>query len=107
MNGMTGSGFFDSRLYHDHRATIHETNRFEKIPKTGMGGLKMMVFKQKKDPQSMNFEGLFMSNIYVQGSISDIEIYNLLDLFGDPNGIRTHVTGVRGRRPEPLDDGTI
>jgi hypothetical protein len=25
----------------------------------------------------------------------------------DPNGIRTRVTGVRGRRPEPLDDGTI
>jgi hypothetical protein len=25
---------------------------------------------------------------------------------GDPNGIRTRVTGVRGRCPEPLDDGT-
>lgn len=24
----------------------------------------------------------------------------------DPNGIRTRVIGVRGRRPRPLDDGT-
>ncbi len=26
---------------------------------------------------------------------------------GDPNGVRTRVTGVRGRCPRPLDDGTI
>ena len=26
---------------------------------------------------------------------------------GSPNGTRTRVTGVRGRRPRPLDDGTI
>ncbi len=26
---------------------------------------------------------------------------------GDPNGVRTRVTGVRGRRPRPLDDGAI
>lgn len=25
---------------------------------------------------------------------------------GDPNGTRTRVIGVRGRRPRPLDDGT-
>jgi hypothetical protein len=25
---------------------------------------------------------------------------------GDPNGTRTRVSGVRGRRPGPLDDGT-
>ena len=24
---------------------------------------------------------------------------------GDPNGTRTHVSGVRGQRPRPLDDG--
>ena len=30
-----------------------------------------------------------------------------VDLIGDPSGIRTRVTGVRGRRPRPLDDGTI
>lgn len=48
-----------------------------------------------------------MSRIYIQGVISDREIYNPMNLFGDPNGIRTRVTGVRGRRPEPLDDGTI
>gem|GEM_PF-5269431 len=29
------------------------------------------------------------------------------DFDGDPTGIRTRVTGVRGRRPEPLDDGTL
>ena len=28
-------------------------------------------------------------------------------LFGDPNGTRTRVSGVRGQRPRPLDDGTI
>ncbi len=28
-------------------------------------------------------------------------------VYGDPRGIRTPVTGVRGRRPKPLDDGTI
>ena len=27
-------------------------------------------------------------------------------LYGDPNGTRTRVIGVRGRRPRPLDDGT-
>ena len=26
---------------------------------------------------------------------------------GSPSGVRTRVTGVRGRRPRPLDDGTI
>ncbi len=26
---------------------------------------------------------------------------------GDPNGTRTRVSGVRGQRPRPLDDGTI
>ena len=26
---------------------------------------------------------------------------------GDPNGIRTRVSAVRGRRPRPLDDGAI
>ena len=32
----------------------------------------------------------------------------VLDFFnGSPNGNRTRVTGVRGRRPRPLDDGTI
>ena len=25
----------------------------------------------------------------------------------DPNGNRTHVSGVRGQRPRPLDDGAI
>ena len=28
-------------------------------------------------------------------------------ILGDPRGIRTPVTGVRGRRPKPLDDGTM
>lgn len=26
---------------------------------------------------------------------------------GTPDGIRTHATGVRGRRPRPLDDGGL
>ncbi len=28
-------------------------------------------------------------------------------MVGSPSGVRTRVTGVRGRRPRPLDDGTI
>ena len=32
---------------------------------------------------------------------------NPLIFHGSPNGTRTRVTGVRGRRPRPLDDGTI
>jgi hypothetical protein len=71
------------------------------------GRAKMMASDQKKHPQNVNFEGIFMSKIYVQGVISASEIDNPLNLFGDPIGIRTRVTGVRGRRPEPLDDGTI
>ena len=31
---------------------------------------------------------------------------NSLILLNSPNGTRTRVTGVRGRRPRPLDDGT-
>ena len=30
-----------------------------------------------------------------------------LFIIGSPSGVRTRVTGVRGRRPKPLDDGTI
>ena len=67
----------------------------------------MMVSKQKKGPQNVNFESFFMSRIYVQGVISIREIDNPLFLLGDPSGIRTRVTGVRGRRPKPLDDGTM
>lgn len=29
-----------------------------------------------------------------------------MGIFGDPNGTRTRVFGVRGRCPRPLDDGT-
>jgi hypothetical protein len=32
---------------------------------------------------------------------------NPLRSLGSPNGTRTRVTGVRGRRPRPLDDGTM
>ena len=31
---------------------------------------------------------------------------NPLILLGSPNGTRTRVSGVRGRHPRPLDDGT-
>ena len=31
----------------------------------------------------------------------------LLDISGGPKGSRTPVFGVRGRRPRPLDDGTV
>ena len=35
------------------------------------------------------------------------KIHLALDIiFGSPSGVRTRVTGVRGRRPRPLDDGT-
>ena len=28
-------------------------------------------------------------------------------MYGAPKGIRTPVTGVRGQRPRPLDDGSV
>ena len=31
----------------------------------------------------------------------------LFVFIGSPSGVRTRVTGVRGRRPRPLDDGTV
>ena len=43
--------------------------------------LKQMIIKQKKSP--------FQRRFY----------------FGDPRGIRTPVTAVKGRCPRPLDDG--
>ena len=30
-----------------------------------------------------------------------------MPLNGGPNGDRTRVSGVRGQRPRPLDDGTV
>ena len=33
-----------------------------------------------------------------------ILVFNCIGL-GDPNGIRTRATAVKGRRPRPLDDG--
>jgi hypothetical protein len=33
-------------------------------------------------------------------------VRNFLKLLGSPNGDRTRVSGVRGRYPRPLDDGT-
>jgi hypothetical protein len=36
-----------------------------------------------------------------------IVIKKLLDQDGGPNGNRTRVSGVRGQRPRPLDDGTM
>ncbi len=42
-----------------------------------------------------------------------IELYQailgrkVMQSFGGPNGVRTRVTGVRGRCPRPLDDGTL
>ena len=35
------------------------------------------------------------------------ETCNTLILFGVPTGIRTRVTGVKGRCPRPLDDGDV
>ena len=31
----------------------------------------------------------------------------LIKLYGDPNGIRTRATAVKGRRPRPLNDGAV
>ena len=30
-----------------------------------------------------------------------------IKLYGDPNGIRTRATAVKGRRPRPLNDGAL
>ena len=30
-----------------------------------------------------------------------------IKLYGDPNGIRTRATAVKGRRPRPLNDGAV
>ena len=57
----------------------------------------MMASEQKNRSQEMNFENDFMSTIYVQELSCHHQPYNLLILFGDPSGIRTRVTGVRGR----------
>ena len=42
-------------------------------------------------------------------SLGGVEINAVADRikFGSPNRIRTGVTGVRGRRPKPLDDGAL
>jgi hypothetical protein len=97
MNGHRSDAFLCPRGWVDE---------FNKI-KLWKGRLRMMASEQKKHPQNVDFKGIFMSRIYVQGVISKSEIDNPLILFGDPSGIRTRVTGVRGRRPKPLDDGTI
>ncbi len=47
---------------------------------------------EKKKPL---FEGLWI--VADEGSLSN----------GGPNGNRTRVSGVRGQRPRPLDDGTL
>jgi hypothetical protein len=48
-----------------------------------------------------------VSGFCVRALVKGCMSVNLLKLFGSPNGTRTRVTGVRGRRPRPLDDGTI
>ncbi len=44
---------------------------------------------------------------YYQISSAEYFYLQLIALIGDPTGNRTPVSGVRGRRPRPLDDGTI
>ena len=56
----------------------------------------MMALEQKKHPQKMNFEGVFMSTIYVQEVELSLSVCNLLILFGVPKGIRSPVAGVKG-----------
>ena len=38
---------------------------------------------------------------------TDCSTAELYAQFGTPNGIRTRVSGVKGQRPKPLDDGGI
>ena len=39
-------------------------------------------------------------------TLRDLASSTLLSVI-DPNGIRTHVTGVKGQCPRPLDDGAL
>ena len=43
------------------------------------------------------------------GKIGDVFLRYVTEVIniGDPNGSRTRVSGVRGQRPRPLDDGTL
>ena len=66
----------------------------------------MMESEQKNRPRKPISESGFMSKIYVQGLKYWKHTSNPLILLGGPSGTRTRVTGVRGRRPRPLDDGT-
>ena len=40
-------------------------------------------------------------------SVKPSDEANFKLVIGGPNGVRTRVTGVRGRCPRPLDDGTM
>ena len=76
----------------------------------------MMTSEQKKHPQNLSSEDIFMSRIYVQGSISKQQESHLdgvtclsgrkkgikyIFKSGVPKGIRTPVAGVKGRCPGP------
>jgi hypothetical protein len=71
----------------------------------------MIGSEQKKHPQNVNFEGIFMSRIYVQGTISKQQESHLdggkslsgrkkgikyIIKSGVPKRIRTPVAGVKG-----------
>ena len=103
---MNDAEFLAAILFHDFH-TASYTHWLEYRPNLVVDALMLVSTGQKKGPQKVNFEGTFMSRIYVQRVIPKGKNHNPLILFGDPNGIRTRVTGVRGRRPEPLDDGTV
>ncbi|WP_155309402.1 hypothetical protein [Desulfosarcina ovata] len=113
MDDKPGFEFLDSILFHDLQAAGYTTGRFKDISNRGMGGLQMMVSEQKKHLQNMIFEDIFMSRIYVQGTISKQQKSHLSASncvsgrkqgnkmyvkSGVPKGIRTPVAGVKGRK---------
>ena len=76
----------------------------------------MTISEQKKHPQNLSSEEIFMSRIYVQGRISKQQESHLdgkkclsgrkqgvkyMIKSGVPKGIRTPVAGVKGRCPGP------
>ena len=67
-------------------APVFPVFRYRELLKKSKPQAGKQISKKKKDQP-------FLTNPY--------------DFFGDPNGNRTHVSGVRGQRPRPLDDGAM
>jgi hypothetical protein len=64
---------------------------------------------KQKGPQNIWWPFLLYESYDVYRANHDVHMYqqSITEESGGPNGNRTRVSGVRGQRPRPLDDGTI